>query len=460
MRRARTTIGIALAAAAGVAVALALVLAGTGAHPSAATAARPATRSPDAIPPLSIAIDGDHFVNGAGDTVRLLGVDQPSLEYACEEGWGEDDGMMDATDAGEIAAWHADAVRLPLNEDCWLGINGQPSYGTAVEYRQTVEAYVSQLEADGIYPILDLHWSAPGATVADGQRPMPDANSVSFWSSVASTFAGDHAVVFDAFNEPYSPAADGDSQLAVSWGCWENGGCSVPVAADGTTPDDNDTYVAVGMQALVTAIRDAGASQPIMLGGLSYANDLSGWLANEPTDPDHQLAASLHVYEGNSCDDVSCWNAEVAPVAAQVPVVAGEFGQDCDGSSFDDDFMNWADGAGVSYLAWAWWDVFGDDACNSDNYTVLDDASGTPASPNGTALHDHLATTPAVTTPPSTTLPTSAGAPPTTTTTAPTTTTRPPTVRRHPVVFAVRPLRTVPNLGRALALALVAGAHR
>ena len=34
---------------------------------------------------------------------------------------------------------------------------------------------------------------------------MPDDHSVAFWTSVATAFAGNHAVVFDAFNEPYSP---------------------------------------------------------------------------------------------------------------------------------------------------------------------------------------------------------------------------------------------------------------
>ena len=249
-------------------------------------------------------------------------------------------------------------MRLPLNEDCWLGINGQPAYGTMGQYRRTVEGYVSQLEADGIYVILDLHWSAPGTNAADGQRPMPDGHSTSFWTSVATTFANNHAVVFDAFNEPYSPATNDPSQPPVNWTCWLSGGCRLPDAADGTTPDDSDRYTAVGMQTLVTAIRNAGATQPIMLGGLAYANNLSGWLAHEPVDPDHQLAASFHVYEGNRCDDASCWNAQVAPVAAQVPVVAGEFGQDCDDSDFDDTWMNWADQHGASYLAWAWWDVY------------------------------------------------------------------------------------------------------
>ncbi|MDX6580548.1 MAG: endoglucanase, partial [Gaiellales bacterium] len=77
--------------------------------------------------PLSISIQGNHFVNGAGQTVRLLGANHPSLEYACEQGYAYNDGNMNAADAAAIASWHATAVRVPLNEDCWLGINNQPS---------------------------------------------------------------------------------------------------------------------------------------------------------------------------------------------------------------------------------------------------------------------------------------------------------------------------------------------
>ena len=33
---------------------------------------------------------------------------------------------------------------------------------------------------------------------------------------------------------------------------------------------------------MVAAVRGAGAAQPIMLGGLNYSNDLSGWLAHKP----------------------------------------------------------------------------------------------------------------------------------------------------------------------------------
>jgi hypothetical protein len=342
-----------------------------------------------AAAPLSIAVAGDHFVNGAGQTIRLLGVDRPGTEYACEQGWGYTSGSEDAADAAAIAAWHANAVRVPLNEDCWLGIDGLPSGGlTEAGYRQTIESYVADLNAVGIYAILDLHWSAPGDVPADGQRSMPDDHSVAFWSSVASTFAADPAVLFDAFNEPYSPAADGFAAYPVSWACWRNGGCTVPDAADGTTPVAGQTYTAVGMQQLVDAIRATGASQPILLGGLSYANDLSGWLANAPSDPDHQLAASFHNYDGEACQTEACWDDTIAPVAAVVPVVTGELGEDDCSSDFDDGYMSWADAHGISYLGWGWFVVDGAD-CHT--ISLITDEAGAPASPNGVALQDHLA---------------------------------------------------------------------
>ena len=170
---------------------------------------------------LSIAVSGNHFVNGRGRTVAAPGVNVPSTEYACDQGWGYCLPAAHAATADAIAAWHANAVRVPLNEDCWLGINGQPPYGTAAGYHQAIETWVADLNAAGLYAVLDLHWSAPGTNVADGQRPMPDDHSAAFWTSVATTFAGNPAVLFDAFNEPYSPAANGNSSLAVSWSCWD-----------------------------------------------------------------------------------------------------------------------------------------------------------------------------------------------------------------------------------------------
>ncbi|HYZ80094.1 MAG TPA: hypothetical protein VE571_02435, partial [Solirubrobacteraceae bacterium] len=89
-------------------------------------------------PHLSISVVGNHFVNGAGQTIRLLGVNREGTEYACFQGTGYAVGPEDASDAAAIASWHTNAVRIPINEDCWLGINGLPKYGTAAGYRQMI----------------------------------------------------------------------------------------------------------------------------------------------------------------------------------------------------------------------------------------------------------------------------------------------------------------------------------
>jgi len=371
--------------------------------------------------PLSIKISGNHFVNGAGQTIRLLGVDHASAEYACAQGWGYNDGHMDDADAAAIAAWHANAVRFPLNEDCWLGINGQPNSSqtsdtlTAAGYRQAIVTYVDALNAHGIYAILDLHWSAPGTQVALEQQPMPDSDhSPAFWTSVASTFKSNPAVVFDVFNEPFDPTdprsgSDPNAQDAVTWNCWETGTVNGPSGGSACSTvayDENGPtatrYQIAGLQTLVDSIRSAGATQPIMTGGLNFSNDLSQWATHAPDDPLNQEAASFHNYPGQVCDTVDCWNATVAPVAANVPVVTGEFDEDdylnssCADhtpGTFDSDYMDWADQHGVSYLAWGW-ELLSSSEVNSQGcsaYFLTSDTAGTPAPPNGTSLHDHLA---------------------------------------------------------------------
>jgi endoglucanase len=371
--------------------------------------------------PLSISISGNHFVNGAGQTIRLLGVDHASFEYACVDGFGYNDGHMDDADAAAVASWHANAVRVPLNEDCWLGLNGQPNNGqdpgetlTPSGYQQAVEAYVNDLNAHGIYAILDLHWTAPAHQVADTQQPMPDFDhSPDFWTSVASAFKSNPAVVFDVFNEPFDPTDprsgdDQNSQDQVTWNCWDTGtqdGTANGPACETSAYDANGIkttrYKVAGLQSLVTAIRTAGAPQPVLTGGLDFANDLSQWATHAPDDPLNQEAASFHNYQGKDCDNATCWSSTIAAVAANVPVVTGEFDEDnfqnpsCPNktpSTFDADYMNWADQHGVSYLAWGWEvlsaDEISDQKCSA--FYLTSDPGGTPAAPNGTAVHDHL----------------------------------------------------------------------
>jgi hypothetical protein len=300
-------------------------------------------------------------------------------EYACVQGFGPFDGPSDDASVAAITSWHGvSAVRVPLNEDCWLGINGFPNGGySAAQYQAAIAAYVAKLHAHGLYAILELHWAAPGTSAATWQNQMPDNDhSPTFWSQVASTYKNDPATIFDLFNEP----------VGVTYPCWRDG-CTF--TGDQVANNGRGLWQVAGMQQLVTTVRDTGATNIIMLGGLSFANDMTGWLQYRPTDPANQLAASFHTYNFNSCHEGTCWDTQVAPVAAQVPLISSEVGEADGTATFINAYTAWADPKGISYLAWTW-DTWG---C-SNGAVLISDYAGTSCPGYGAGYQAHLATLP------------------------------------------------------------------
>jgi hypothetical protein len=298
-------------------------------------------------------VSGNHLVNASGAAVVLHGVDRSGTEYACVQGNGIFDGPSDQASITAMRSWGVTAVRVPLNEACWNAESYVDAAYAGASYQSAIEAYVNLLNDNGIVAILDLHWTdgaysgtSSGCASAEAicQKPMPDAaESVPFWTSVATAFKGNDAVIFDLFNEPYPSRADNFNETE-GWQCWLNGGSSCV----------GISYPVAGMQTLVNAVRGAGANNVIMLGGIEYANDLTQWLTYEPADPDGNLVASWHSYNFNTCSTQSCWTSQVAPVAAKVPVVAGEIGENDCADTYIDPLMTWLDSASISYLAWAW----------------------------------------------------------------------------------------------------------
>ncbi|MEU5314307.1 cellulase family glycosylhydrolase [Streptomyces sp. NPDC021562] len=326
-------------------------------------------------------VSGTKLVDAGGAPHRLLGVNRSGGEFMCVQGYGIWDGPVDDAAVKAIADWKANAVRIPLNEECWLGLsNIKPEYAGA-NYISAVKDLVARVESYGMTPILDLHWSHGQYTGnsagcsdvhATCQKPMPDAQyAPSFWSSVAGTFKDDPAAVFDLFNEPYPDRAT--STTTQAWECWRDGGTCPGIG-----------YPVAGMQDLVNSVRGAGARNVIMIGGLAYSNDLSQWLTYEPTDPANNLVAAYHVYNFNTCSTESCWNSTLAPVAAKVPLVAGEIGENTCAHAFVDQVMKWFDDRGLSYLGWTWntWDC-------SAGPSLISAYDGTPTA-YGAGLHDHL----------------------------------------------------------------------
>ncbi|MEU8169763.1 Ig-like domain-containing protein [Micromonospora sp. NPDC049004] len=241
---------------------------------------------------------------------RLTPLVRTGAEARCVQGRGIWDGPVDATAVARLAARGVQAVYVPLNEACWLGLSYvDPRYG-GEPYRQAIVAYTQRLTVAGITPILALGWShgrytGPGATCRDERavcaKPAPDLEyALDFWQSVGRTLYYGETVMFDLFSAPYPDRAIADPALA--WKCWRDG--DVACSALG--------YPAVGMQQMLAALRVGGSNGVLLASGLNGGNDLSRWAEYMPEDMVHNVAAAWRPAAPGACHP---------PTLPQAPVV-------------------------------------------------------------------------------------------------------------------------------------------
>jgi endoglucanase len=313
---------------------------------------------------------GNRILDKSGRPIVLQGVNRSGTEYACVQGWGIFDGPSNARSVAAMAKWHINIVRVPVNEDCWLGINGiKPRYGGA-DYRRAIVDYVNLLHRYGMYAEISLMWAAPGKDRAGYQPAAPDEDhSPAVWSGMATAFKHDPDVILAPWGESVVDAR-----------CFLKGGCTT------FWGPQHVPYRAAGMQQAVTVMRAAGYDGLIAIPGIAYANDLTDWLSHEPHDPRHQLIAEAHVYGGQYCDTVKCFDATYEPVARRVPLIFGETGEnynnnDC-GTGHIATIVDWADAHDVGVEAWAW-DTWRSCGILIRNY------GGTPFSAYGAFIRSH-----------------------------------------------------------------------
>src|SRR4051812_42987390 len=342
----------------------------------AALAGLLASATPTPAAPLSqgglpgLHVSGNQILDSSGKRVILRGVNYSGSEYACIQGWGIFDGPSDLASVQAMRSWGINAALLPLNEDCWLGINSVPAAYSGANYQNAIANYVSLLESQGIYPVLSYMWGAPGTQQALDHPAVPDADhATAFWQSVATRFGTDPAVVFRLQQEPH-PAGGADT--AAAWRCYRDGGSAC-----------SEGYTVVGMQSLLNTVRATGAQNVVGVSGISWANSFTQFLTYRPTDPLNNLIAMADIYpNGNTCGSVSCYDTYYAPVAAVMPFRAGEFGEGVDGNVWgvtaSNTLLGWLDAHQSGYLAWVW-NTWG---TSCGDLSLITNFNGTAKSPN------------------------------------------------------------------------------
>lgn len=304
---------------------------------------------------------GGYYTNGttvctaAGEPHLFHGVDRPSFE------WSTQGQAIGISDFEAMASWHANVVRIALNQDFWLA--GAALYDPA--YQDRIDRAVHYAEAAGLDVILDLHWSDQGNLAArdsggdhdksssSSQQPMADVNSKQFWIEVATKYRDDGHVLFELYNEPHN----------ISWAVWLNGGNAAGF-----------NFQAVGMQELYDAVRATGADNLVIAGGLSYAFDLSA-VGRAPISGYNVMYATHPYFPQNP---ISAWEDRFGYLATHdiAPVIVSEFGDhttNCTGA-WNTQLIEFSDAHHISWTAWAWFAV--NDTCSFP--ALISDWSYTP----------------------------------------------------------------------------------
>jgi hypothetical protein len=261
--------------------------------------------------PAELHVAGNRIVGPDVVPVTLQGVNVVSLEFLVRG-----DHVLKSIQVA-VDDWHANIIRLPVKESYWFGReSGQKDGGAA--YRELVDAAITMAANRGAYVLLDLH-----------RFRAPRAEHVEFWRDAATRYKNHPALLFDLFNEPHG----------MNWQTWRDGG----FVEEKKQPADEDAFLSeeekarakhgfpsVGMQKLVDAVRDVGAKNIVVCGGLDWAYDLSGIAAGYALEErgGRGIVYSTHIYPWKRD-----WAGKVLCVADKHPVLVGEVG--CDVKKMD-----------------------------------------------------------------------------------------------------------------------------
>jgi hypothetical protein len=282
----------------------------------------PAPQTPS--DPVTYTTSGTQIIRN-GMPHRIRGIVRPSMEWD-PSGFG-----VTREDIQRMAAWNANAVRLAVIDTFWNGTGG-------AAYQRNVKRAVSWILQEGMDAILDLHYVAGS----------PNDQHRAFWNAVSQDpFFHNGRIIFELYNEPTA-----DFNSLRQWS-----------------------------QGTVDTIRRNGATNLILVSGVDYTYDISGYVGN-PIQNGGAIAYVTHPYtfKGSPGDQV----AFITP-SRTLPVIATEFGDanvegfrsisptQCDANLYSN-YINTFETANMNWTAWAW--IVDEWGCGFPQ--MIADYSGTP----------------------------------------------------------------------------------
>lgn len=251
--------------------------------------------------PSELHVEGRYIYNAEGEKVRLAGANIPDLQWAT----GGDNDLMRRVGI-LLDQWNANCVRLCVHSKFWFGQEWYQG-GNYFDYRKMVDKVINEITSRGKYVILNLH---EFYAITEQQKE--------FWNDAAEVYGNNPGVLFGLLNEPHD----------IDWEMWRNGGILK------TTDDygEKDTRV-YGHQEILDMIREKGAKNIVLAGGLDWAYDFEGltdgynglehgYKLDDPTG--NGVIYDTHIYPMKP--EYNPVEKAVECLADEAPILVGEYG--------------------------------------------------------------------------------------------------------------------------------------
>lgn len=255
--------------------------------------------------PLPLHVEGRWLKNSAGETVRLVGAGLPDMTWAT--GGDELNERIDML----LDNWNGNMVRLGVHSKFWFGEEWYQNKDYS-GYRERVDSLINRITSKGKYVILNLH---EFYCITEKQKM--------FWQEAAKVYANHPGILFGILNEPHD----------ISWEVWRNGGYINTKDSYGA-PIKQRTY---GHQEILEMIRDLGAKNICVMGGLDWAYYFDGITDGydglehgyRPMEPEGDKAGNGIMYDSHCYPMKPEYNPvekAVDIIADTAPIVIGEIG--------------------------------------------------------------------------------------------------------------------------------------
>ena len=283
---------------------------------------------------------GNRIINlTTGQPILLRGVNRSGLEYSGpdDEGFLSGASLSRAEIQFIVHDWRANIIRLPFNQDFVL--RGRLGH-SAEEYQKAIDQVIFWASQAGAYTLLDLQW-LDADRVYGGDRnfvaPLPNSDSLQLWTTLASRYKDEPAVLYDLFNEPHDRLPDDPYPLN------KLDGSTYPPGQMSVTMREWQPWA----RALTRAIREQNPDALVFIAGTNWAYDLRGM----PIDLSN-VVYSTHVYSNKGTN----WPQAFGNLAASFPVFVGEFGGSDTPADLDfvRDLVDYIQQLQLGFTAWSW----------------------------------------------------------------------------------------------------------